>query len=223
MRVVAGVGGVLVVAAAATVYLVVFRQTAAEAAGCGPIKLTSYYDRKPSQDQLHVGTGKNPRFATPPPLRTYPTRPPSSGPHLPPGEQLPQGVYTDPPNPWSSLHSLEHGAVVIWLSPSAKAQDERRLETFYRNGANNDHVIVAVYDYPSQRASGRLPGGDRMAMVSWHHIQYCRKVSFGVAKSFVDRYRVPSSGAPPLGYPTKNGAPEPGAALAPASPPAFKP
>jgi Protein of unknown function (DUF3105) len=222
MRVVGAITAVAVVAAAITVYLVVFRQTAAEAAGCGPLTPTRNYDRKPSEDRVHIGS-QGSKFQTPPPLRTYPSTPPVSGPHLPPGEWLPQGVYTTAPNPWSSIHSLEHGAVIVWLSPGAKGSDVTKLETFYRSSANNDHVIVAVYDYPSQGQAGHLPAGDQMALVFWHHVQYCQKPSFSVAQSFVEHYRIPTSGVPPLGYPRNGGAPEPGAAISPGSPPAFKP
>ena len=61
-----------------------------------------------------------------------------------------------------------------------------------------------------------------MALVFWHHVQYCQKVSFGVATSFVAHYRIPSTGIPPLGYPPTNGAPEPGSPLN-GTPPPFKP
>jgi len=221
MRVVGIVTALAVVIAAVTVYLVAFRQTAAEAAGCGKLILTTNYNHKPSDDRVHIGTPGAP-FQTPPPLRSYPSVPAASGPHLPPGEQLPQGVYTSPPNPWSAIHSLEHGAVIVWLSPTATGPDVTKLETFYRSVANNDHVIVAVYRYPSQGTAGHLPAGDDMALVFWHHVQYCQKVSFGVATSFVAHYRIPSTGIPPLGYPPTNGAPEPGSPLN-GTPPPFKP
>jgi hypothetical protein len=221
MRIVGAVTAALVVVAAITTYLVVFKQSAAEAAGCGPLTLTANYDHKAADDRVHIGTA-GAKFQTPPALRTYPTHPAASGPHLPPGQQLPEGVYTRAPNPWSAIHSLEHGAVIIWLAPGASGSEVTQVESFYRSSANNDHVVVAIYDYPSQGSAGHLPDGDQMAMVFWHHIEYCQKPSFAVARSFATHFRIPNTGVVPLGYPTKSGAPEPGASLS-GTPPAFKP
>ena len=55
-----------------------------------------------------------------PPLSTYPSTPPVSGPHapIPPGP-LPEGTYDSPPDIARAIHDLEHAAVIVWYSPSA--------------------------------------------------------------------------------------------------------
>lgn len=219
MRVMGAVLAVLVVAAAISLYFVVFRQTPAEAAGCSSVLTIKPYQPL-RDDRTHIGA-QGSDVPTPPPISTYRSIPPTSGPHLPPGEQLPQGVYDSPPNPWSAIHSLEHGAAIIWYAPSVSTTTQiEQIKSFYGKSANNDHVIVAPYDYPSQGAAGKLKAGEPVAMVFWHHMQTCQKASFAVAQSFVDHYRVPSSGIPPLGYPA-DGAPEPGSPIN-GTPPPFR-
>jgi hypothetical protein len=63
------------------------------------------------------------------------------------------------------------------------------LQDFYRSSTNNDHVIVAPYDYPTQGTAAKLPAGKQMVLVAWHHIETCSKVSLGAAKAFVAGFR----------------------------------
>ena len=136
-------------------------------------------------------------------LSTYPSRPPASGPHDP----VPQdaGVYTDPPPIYKTIHSLEHGAVVIWYSPTAPANLVGQL-TSYFNSLNDDHVIVAPYSYPSQGAAGQFPAGKAMVLVAWHHMQECGNLNLAAARAFVHGYRYDSNR--PADY--KGDAPEKG-------------
>lgn len=160
----------------------------------------------PEQDQTHISPESD--VPTPPALSTYPSVPPVSGPHVPPGQQLASGVYETPPDVWGAIHSLEHGAVVIWYDPSAPATDINEIKDFFEQPSERDHVIVAPYDYPDQGEQGALPDG-QMALTAWHHVEYCDQLSLDAAKAFIDDYRA-ATPAPP-GY--KGDAPEQGAAV----------
>ena len=40
-----------------------------------------------------------------------------------------------------------------------------------------------------RRPAGELPAGREMAIIAWHHIQYCDRPSLAVAFNFVHSYR----------------------------------
>jgi hypothetical protein len=210
-RVVAIVVAVLILAAAVTVGVVFARshtKSALEAAGCGPVQTTPLYPGS-DLDRTHIGPGS--AVKTPPPLSTYPTVPPASGPHLPPGQTLKEGIYDSPPSVYMGIHSLEHGAAIIWYAPTASPDDVGKITDFYGSSANNDHVIVAQYSYPDQGTAGQLPAGKQMVMVAWHRLEACTHASLDAAKQFVRFYRVPTGGPIPPGY--RGAAPEAGSAI----------
>jgi hypothetical protein len=199
----------LVLAGGVTGYVLYQRQTTARAiraAGCGTVRTIPPYDPS-AQDQTHIFPDSE--VPEPPALSTYPSVPPVSGPHQPPGQQVPSGVYETPPDVWGTIHSLEHGAVVIWYNPRAPATDVNEIKDFYDQDTERDHVIVAPYDYPDQGEQGALPDGKLMALTAWHHIQHCDALSLEAAKAFVDDYRAATPNPP--GY--KGDAPEQGAAV----------
>lgn len=159
----------------------------AGAAVCGEVKTVPPYPS--GRDEAHIPPA--------PALSTYPSTPPTSGPHAP--GTVPAGVYTAPQNIYAAIHSLEHGAVIIWYQPEA-APEVRELSESYSDSPENDHVIVMPYNYPDEGKAGRLPVGTKVALVSWHHLQSCSSPNLEVAEAFVERYRlsetVPEPGAP---------------------------
>ncbi|HEY7660246.1 MAG TPA: DUF3105 domain-containing protein [Actinomycetota bacterium] len=168
-------------------------------AGCTEVEDIGPYEPR-NIDRQHV-----PSEGTPP-LSTYPTTPPASGPHN--EITLGAGVYRSPPPIERMLHSLEHGAAIVWYAPGVADEELERLETFYE-GAEGARVIVAPYDYPDQGEAGSLPAGSDMALVAWHRLQTCAQVSLPVAFSFTADYS-----APPFGQrPYLGEAPEAGAAF----------
>jgi hypothetical protein len=172
---------------------------AKQAAGCGPVENVGSYQPE-EQDRAHISTQM-------PPLSSYPSVPPASGPHNP--VPLPAGVYDTPPDIDRVVHSLEHGAAVVWYAPSVSGDELDRLTAFFTASPAGARVIVAPYDYPDQGQAGSLPAGTQMALVSWHHVQPCRQVSLAAAFDFAAKY-----GAPPFGRRTYLGdAPEAGAAF----------
>jgi hypothetical protein len=174
--------------------------TASTAAGCGPVEDVGAYQPE-QQDDAHVATQDMP------PLSTYPSVPPASGPHN--EVPLAAGVYSTPPSIDRVLHSLEHGGVVIWHAPGAAGPELDELRAFYEEPEFGSRVIVAPYDYPDQGDAGRLPAGTQMAFTAWHHASTCAQVSLPAAFGFSSRWA-----APPYGDETYLGdAPEAGAAF----------
>lgn len=172
---------------------------AKQAAGCGAVQNVSPYQPE-DQDRVHI-SGQMPA------LSTYPSVPPASGPHNPVTQG--PGVYDAPPDVDRVIHSLEHGAVVVWYAPDATGDELDRLLRFFNESTAGARVIVAPYDYPDQGAAGSLPPGTQMALVSWHHVQACQQVSLAAAFDFAAKY-----GAPPFGRRTYLGdAPEAGLAF----------
>jgi hypothetical protein len=156
---------------------------AATAANCTEVQKTPDYPGGGAIDHAHLGGAGAP--AEMPPISSYPTQPPASGPHSP--TPLRSGVYSAAPPLDQAIHSLEHAAVEVWFAPSASGAELTPLKDFFENPREGYKVIVAPYEYPEQ--GGTLQGGRQMALVAWHRIQYCDQVSLPVAYSFVHSYR----------------------------------
>ena len=157
---------------------------AARSARCTDVQTTAPYPG--GLDRAHVGVGGPvPTF---PSLETYPSKPPASGPHA--SGTVGAGVYPDPPSIAEAIHSLEHGAALVWLAPDALSDPQvESIESFFHRGNERNHVIVAPFDYPDQGEEGSLPAGTQMALVAWHRLQLCDRPSLAAAFSFVERYR----------------------------------
>ncbi|MGH2579786.1 MAG: DUF3105 domain-containing protein [Actinomycetota bacterium] len=208
---------ILLVAAGATYYalrprpkvqepqdLLAAAPQAAKAAECTEVTDVGPYQPE-AADRSHVGVQGGP--PTMPPLSTYPSVPPASGPHG--ASPWSRGVYSTPPPMDQVIHSLEHGAAVVWYAPDVSGDELAKIEDFYKDSSNGLKVIVAPYDYPDQGAEGTLPGGSTMALVAWHNVETCSRVSLAAAFGFTARY-----GIPPFGSQAYLGdAPEPGAPI----------
>jgi hypothetical protein len=179
----------------------------ASAAGCDSVQQTPDYPGGADLDRLHIGS--DPRVTTPPPLSSYATSPPASGPHD--SNPLPAGVYSSPPDVYRTIHSLEHAGTIIWYAPSAADSEAvRQIKEFYSQSDNvgQAKVIVAPFDYPSQGAGGILPNGIQMALVSWHRLETCAQANLAAAYSFTSQYSDATPGGQYIGV-----APEPGGAM----------
>lgn len=210
--VVAGIGAVVVSAVRAPDLpepgaLLRRADASAQEAGCGEVQITDAYGgvadpADPAyRDRSHVEAL--------PPLATYPTVPPTSGPH---GDSThAAGVYSEPPPMERILHSLEHGAVVVWYDPDAPGGEIARIRDFYRQNepVGQDRVIVAPFDYPDAGEAGLLGPDAQMALVGWRRLQTCAEPSLGAAFGFSSQYASPTYG----GRPYQGEAPEAGAAI----------
>jgi len=196
-------GVTVVVAVAATVFVITRPQDATasttpqdllaeadaqnQAAGCGQVQTVKPFQPETS-DRAHLVTGQ-----AMPPFSKYSSIPPASGPHNP--SPLGPGIYPTPPPMDRVIHSLEHGAAVIWYAPSAAGEDLDRLIAFYKGHAQAaSRVLVAPFDYPDQpNGTGELPPGTDMALVAWHHLENCASVNLAAAFDFTARYAAPPS------------------------------
>lgn len=112
--VVYGAVGIGVVLVAAAVYATVLAGGSAGPPASQPLPdhgnatLLSGVQRFPDEGNAHVPQGTH---------VDYGTRPPTSGKHYP--QPTPAGFYTRPQPAGNLVHSLEHGAVVIYYDPSA--------------------------------------------------------------------------------------------------------
>ena len=175
----------------------------ASTAGCSEVQAVEPYQPQ-DQDRAHIGANGGP--AQMPALSSYPSVPPTSGPHS--AQPLAAGVYSTAPPIDQLIHSLEHGAAVVWYAPGTSGPQLAKIQDFYR-GSEGTRVIVAPYDYPDEGTAGQLSAGTEMALVSWHHLQTCASANLAVAFGFTAHYASPPfSGQEYLGD-----APEPGAAL----------
>lgn len=199
-RVVGAVTAVALVAGGIAFYALT-RPDPGQVAGCSAVESIGAY---PEEDRRHITSPINA-----PDLSTYPSVPPTSGPHA--GTPLPSGVYEQPPDMYQAIHSLEHGAVIVWHRPDLATAQLQEIKTFYRTQTAGDHVIVAPYDYSDQGEAGRLPAGQEVVLVAWHHLMTCGKANLDVVKSFVADYRTPAGVPNPTGY--RGDAPEPGAGI----------
>jgi hypothetical protein len=168
---------------------------AAQTAGCTEVQTTGFYDgfdrSSPDYaDQAHIGGDA--RFPQMPPLDTYPSTPPASGPHDG-SSTLPAGVYDSAPDLGPLIHSLEHGGSVVWLSPDAPPDTVDEIKAFYdqQDPVGQDRVIVTPYDYDG--AGGRLPDGVQMALVGWRRLQTCATPSLAAAFDFTSQYSYPTT------------------------------
>ncbi|MGH2556775.1 MAG: DUF3105 domain-containing protein [Actinomycetota bacterium] len=149
---------------------------------CRPVQMVPPFDSEPG-DRAHAEV----------PLSRYPSIPPASGPHAP--RTVPAGFYEASPGMGEVIHSLEHGAVVIWFDPSvASSEALQQLREFMGpSGPGQDvHIIIAPYDYPDEGVAGRLPPGVVMVMVAWHWLQSCAALGpdeLVLAADFVQKYR----------------------------------
>jgi hypothetical protein len=171
---------------------------AKQSAGCDAVQTTPNYANAPggdpSIDHAHIGSAP---VATAPALSTYATIPPASGPHNP--VPLPPGIYTSPPDVYRTIHSLEHGATIIWYAPGTTGKALDDLLAFYGQPPSDANIgqakiIVAPYDYPDQGTAGQLPSGVQMAVVAWHRLETCSSLNLAVAFDFSSQFEVPGYG-----------------------------
>lgn len=120
----------------------------------------------------------------------YNSTPPSSGIHT--SETVIFGIYDEPVPTISTVHNLEHGAVVIRYGPDVPQSEVGELSAFYLEDPNG--LIVAP-----------MPGlGDQIALTAWTFDQSrreeenyegegrlakCKRFDEDRFKAFVDAYR----------------------------------
>ena len=122
---------------------------------------------------------------------TYDTTPPAHGKHA--TATLGAGVYerrlSDNPeeelNIYKAVHSLEHGAVIVWYD-GLEDDDKDSLERTYRTEQK-----VLVVPYPL------LEGETKVAMTAWGRMVSCDRLSTDVIDAFIERFREARSAPEP--------------------------
>ena len=173
---------------------------AAKSAGCDDVQTIGFYNGVNDSPESRLRRSDAHRPGDSPSRRCHPSpatraRRRVSGPHapIPPGP-APAGFYDDPPDLARVIHSLEHGASVIWYSPTATDEELQPLRDFYDRdepAVGQDRVIVAPYDYEGD--GGQLPSGVMMSLGSWHRQQNCAQLSLPVAFDFTSQYSYPTA------------------------------
>jgi hypothetical protein len=162
----------------------------ATAAGCSKVRTIPEYGQ--GLDRAHIGVSGGP--PTMPAVSTYPSVPPASGPHN--QTPLDAGEYASAPPLDQTIHSLEHGAAIVWYAPDAPSSVVSQIKSFYRTHRTiGSRVIVAPYEYPDQGKQGSLPAGTQMALVAWHRMESCARPNLAAAFGFTARYAAPPYGS----------------------------
>jgi hypothetical protein len=142
----------------------------AAAAGCGEVE-----DTGGSGSGEHLQTGET---------TNYDTSPPTHGKHA--AGTLSAGVYDDPlsedptkaENIFRAVHSLEHGAVIVWYDEDLEKKDREELEDTYDD---EEKVIVVPY--------AGLEDDSTVAVTAWGKLAECEKVSTKYIDAFIGRFR----------------------------------
>lgn len=128
----------------------------------------------------------------------YSSLPPTSGPHDPvPAET--GAVYGEPQPLPQVVHSMEHGAVVLWVGEAPEEMRSRLLDVVQGLFDRGYRSLIVV----------PLPGlREPLAMTAWGTLQRCLGVDAGEIRGFVERFygsggegllacRGPASSLPP--------------------------
>jgi hypothetical protein len=141
----------------------------ASAAGCGKVESKGL-----SGSGEHLQAGEK---------TTYDSSPPTHGAHA--QSPLPQGVYDEPLsdvptedlNIYRAVHSLEHGAIIIWYDKLKDAQLDALDKRF------GDERKVLLVPYPE------LKGDTHIALTAWGRLAECERPSNTYIDAFIERYR----------------------------------
>ncbi len=118
----------------------------------------------PSEGEQHVTKKLTPA--------DYKTNPPTSGPHVPPGQQAPDGVYAPGNEPeigrW--VHTLEHGRIIFMYKPGTPNARISRLQTLF-----NEPVLESGNGYHSVLMQNNSNMPFEVAAVAWRHYVGCPK------------------------------------------------
>jgi uncharacterized protein DUF3105 len=102
----------------------------------------------------------------------YKTNPPTSGAHLPPGQEAQDGLYVagNEPEIGSWVHTLEHGRILFQYRPGTDRATVAQLEKLF-----NEDVAGSGGAYHSvlMRNNTKMPF--EVAAVAWRHYMACRE------------------------------------------------
>lgn len=131
----------------------------------------------------------------------YNSNPPTSGIHS--DATVVYGIYDEPVPTVSTVHNLEHGAIVIRYGPQVPASEVAKLRDFYPEDPNGlviapmpglgNTIALTAWTYDQGRQNDRTYQGEG-------HVAKCTQVDDDALKAFVDAYR----GKGPERFPVAN-------------------
>lgn len=115
----------------------------------------------------------------------YSSNPPAGGPHS--LDFLTNPGIHQPVEPGKAVHSLNHGAVILWAGDDLAPNDSKTLMKTYRKLAAKDpfkpgdrYSELAIVDKPDLDVP--------FAMSAWGRVQKCGSVDPKAIESFVEKY-----------------------------------
>ncbi len=105
---------------------------------------------------------------------TYDTNPPAEGNHYP--EPQDAGIYPTPPADGHLVHSLEHGAVILWYNPKMLSKDQIKQLTDIFNSISLSKTIM------TSRESMDVP----VAVTSWGRLLKLKTIDEKQIKAFFE-------------------------------------
>jgi len=128
-----------------------------------------------------------------PPLTTYNSTPPTSGPHFgQPRAPLIWNAYDEPLDQVALVHNLEHGGMVVQYGSGVSPATVQRLRTWY--GEDPNGLVLAPLPPATEEREPTL--ADQIAVTSWTHLMTCNGFDETALDEFKDQYRGPQGDAP---------------------------
>lgn len=128
-------------------------------------------EQYPSQGNDHVSEGTDVE---------YDTTPPTSGPHY--STTVGAGFYEETPQLERIVHSLEHGAVVIYYDPAALDSDARQHLQALANEHTGTWASVIVAPHPEENPESAY------VLTAWEHMLKLDEYDREVVRAFLAEY-----------------------------------
>lgn len=103
----------------------------------------------------------------------YNSNPPTSGPHY--ADSAPAGIYDKEVPDGNLLHSMEHGAVILWHKSDISASDSAKLKSIFNESSVSKKIMVP-------RDSLDVP----IALTSWGRLLKLQTIDKDQIKTFME-------------------------------------
>lgn len=103
----------------------------------------------------------------------YNSSPPTSGPHY--ANSQPAGIYDKPVPDGNLIHSMEHGAVILWYKSDISASDIAKLKSIFSSVSASKKIMVP-------RDSLDIP----VALTSWGRLLKLQTIDENQIKAFME-------------------------------------
>ncbi len=125
----------------------------------------------------------------------YKTNPPTSGDHVPPGEQASDGSYVGEgytsPEPENYVHSLEHGRIIIQFKPGLAPRRISQLETLFVEDSDTDFGLRSEDGGYTLLMANNTEMPYEVAATAWGHMVACKTMNdktFDALRAFRKKY-----------------------------------